>query len=157
MEVEVTKSKADIARRYLIGTDPDQDESEDELSREDTTWEWIYGNIDKSEVLEAEKENDRPMRDCTKSIGEEKATRRSIVGARNGGFECFVGDILRLKADRNESWIALLVEFVDDDNEDEKCANFLWFSSPKDIRNKAKRRNDALPVRLSLIISNGTS
>lgn len=66
-----------------------------------------------------------------------------IVGARIGQFECRVGDCVLLKADgSNEAWVALICEFVDDDDDGEKAANFMWFSTEKEIRNKDKKRSD---------------
>lgn len=52
-----------------------------------------------------------------------------------------------LKADgSNEAWIALICEFVEDDGEGEKAANFMWFSSEKEIRSRDKKRSDYYPV-----------
>jgi origin recognition complex subunit 1 len=59
-----------------------------------------------------------------------------------GRFECHIGDCVLLKADgSNEAWVALICEFVEDEDGD-KAANFMWFSSEKEIRNKEKKRMD---------------
>jgi origin recognition complex subunit 1 len=86
---------------------------------------------------------------------------RRIVGARMGDFQCLLGDTVLLKAADNESWVGLIHEFFeqdavdgseydDDDNygngQRDKMARFLWFNSPHEIRNRNKRRTDALTV-----------
>ena len=58
-----------------------------------------------------------------------------------------LGDAVSLKAARNEQWVALITEFPPDEMEEEKGARFMWFTSPKEIRNKLKRRTDAMSVR----------
>lgn len=102
-----------------------REDSDDELGLEDHPWEWIYS---------------------TKSRGPS-----AIVGARMGNFECRLGDCVLLKAEGNkEAWIGLICDFQEEEDEDdehgemEMCANFMWFSTEKEIRNKAKKRTDAL-------------
>jgi len=51
-----------------------------------------------------------------------------------------------LKAENNEAWVGIICAFFDDEEQDEKMANFMWFSTPREIRNKMKRRSDALDV-----------
>ena len=124
------KSKAERARQYLSGGGVAREDSDDELGLDDHPWEWIYSQEPK------------------KGAGGE----RDIVGARMGDFECMVGDCVLLKAEgTNEAWIGLICTFEegDDDEEEEggvKAANFMWFSTEREIRNKQKKRTDALPV-----------
>ena len=118
-------SKAERARRYLREGGVARDDSDDELGFEDHPWEWIY--------------SEQTAKSASKS--------QSIVGARMGDFQCMVGDCVLLKAEGNgEAWIGLICNFEEDeDGEDEKAANFMWFSTEREIRNKQKKRTDALP------------
>lgn len=119
------KNKADRAKKYLIAGGISREDSDDELGLEDFPWQWIYSD-------ETEDQPSKP---------------RSIVGARMGDFQCLVGDSVLLKAEGNkEAWIGLICNFEDDEEEGEMVANFMWFSTDKEIRNKQKRRTDALPV-----------
>lgn len=113
-------TKAERARQYLSVGGVAREDSDDELGLEDYPWQWIYAK-DKS--------------------------KQEIIGARMGNFECRIGDCVLLKADgTNEAWIGLICNFEDDDEDDEMAANFMWFSTEKEIRNKQKKRTDALPV-----------
>lgn len=121
-----TKSKAERARRYLSVGGVAREDSDDELGLEDLPWEWIYSE------------------EPAKSPDDE----RDIVGACMGDFQCMIGDCVLLKAEgTNEAWIGLICTFEEDDD-GEKAANFMWFSTEREIRNKQKKRTDALPVRL---------
>ena len=129
----ISHTKAAQARRLLSGR---YEESEDELAGDDGQWQWIYSN-------DADKH---------------------IEGARLGSrFQCKLGDCVSLKADGSkEAWIAIICDFLEEDTETEeppeKMANFMWFSSEKEIRNKQKKRTDILMVctsprcRLSLTL-----
>lgn len=124
---EAQAAKAERARQYLSGGGVIRDDSDDELGLEDHPWQWIYSEEKGSKNDEAE-----------------------IVGARMGAFECMIGDCVLLKAGGiHEAWIGLICEFQDNEDEDEKLAHFMWFSTDREIRNKAKKRNDALPVSLN--------
>lgn len=119
-----TKSKAERARQYLSVGGVTREDSDDELGLEDLPWEWIY----------------------SKEPAKRSSDDRDIVGARMGDFRCMVGDCVLLKAEgTNEAWIGLICTFEEDDD-GEKAANFMWFSTEKEIRNKQKKRTDALPV-----------
>ena len=117
-------TKAARAKQYLSGGGVAREDSDDELGLEDHPWQWIYS----------------PDQDRTKGQPE-------IIGARMGDFQCTVGDCVLLKAEggANEAWIGLICEFQDDE-QDEKAANFMWFSTEREIRNKQKKRTDSLPV-----------
>ena len=119
-----TKSKAERARQYLSVGGVAREDSDDELGLEDLPWEWVHST------------------EPAKSGDDE----REIVGARMGDFQCMVGDCVLLKAEgTNEAWIGLICTFEEDDD-GEKAANFMWFSTEREIRNKQKKRTDALPV-----------
>lgn len=111
-------SKIAQARKYLSGGGVLREDSDDELGDEDHPWEWIH---DKG--------------------------GSSIIGARNGDFECFLGDAVLLKApSSNEAWVAILHDFMEGEAEDsdgdvtiEKQASMMWFVSEKEITSKRKR------------------
>lgn len=110
-----------------------REDSDDELGIDDLPWEWIY-NVQDQDRANDDAQTDRKRR---------KVTGNKIVGARMGTFECRIGDTVLLKADgSNEAWVAIICEFVDDDGEGEKAANFMWFSTEKEIRNRDKKRTD---------------
>ncbi|KAG5786982.1 hypothetical protein H9Q69_013949 [Fusarium xylarioides] len=116
-----------------------QDLSDDELADVELSWQWIYNSTPTTERGDGT-QSDRKRR---------KVTGDRIVGARIGQFECRIGDTVMLKADgSNEAWIALICEFVEDDGEGEKAANFMWFSSEKEIRSRDKKRSDYYPNEL---------
>ncbi|KAK5987675.1 Origin recognition complex subunit 1 [Cladobotryum mycophilum] len=131
MPGQVSKAGAEPARkrnRTLTGIS--REHSDDELG-DDLPWEWIYAG----ESTEPNEATDGERR-------KKKATNK-IVGARTGTFECRIGDIVMLKADRsNEVWVAIIGEFVEDDGDGDLAANFMWFSTEKEIRNKTKKRTD---------------
>ena len=116
-------AKAERARKYLSGGGVIRDDSDDELGLDDHPWEWLYDEHKGS-----------------------KNSEKDIVGARMSTFECMIGDCVLLKAEgTHEAWIGLICDF-EDDEEDGKMANFMWFSTDREIRNKQKKRNDALSV-----------
>lgn len=118
-------AKAERARKYLSGGGVIRDDSDDELGLEDHPWQWVYDKRKDSKNEETD-----------------------IVGARMGAFECMIGDCVLVKAEgTHEAWIGLICDFQDDE-EDGKMADFMWFSTDREIRNKQKKRNDALPVSL---------
>ena len=121
-EMKSQLSKAERARQLLSGGGVIREDSDDELGYDDYPWEWIY----------AEDVN---------SKDEEK----QIIGARMGSFECRIGECVLLKAEgTHEAWIGLICDF--EGNDEGMMANFMWFSTEREIRNKQKKRTDALPV-----------
>ena len=116
-------TKAQRARQYLKEGGVFREDSDDELGLEDHPWEWIY----------------------SESTPKKNGVVPEIVGARMGDFQCMIGDCVLLKAEGNgEAWIGLICQFQDDE-EDQKMANFMWFSTEREIRNKQKKRMDFLP------------
>ncbi|OTA51924.1 P-loop containing nucleoside triphosphate hydrolase protein [Hypoxylon sp. EC38] len=110
-----------------------RDDSDDELGIDDHPWEWIYRRKQLPDSIAKRKRNDQ----------------QGIVGARMGTFECYVGDCVLLKADgSNEAWVAIITEFREEDEDGDKAANFLWFSTEKEIRNSDRKRTDFLPNEL---------
>lgn len=122
-----------------------RDDSDDELGVEDYPWEWIYaddntfGGKDKSL-------GDNETASRKRKASELEPKEQLIVGAKMGSFQCRIGDAVLLKAEGNEAWVGLICDLFDDDDEGEKMANFMWFSTPKEIRNKVKKRTDAVDV-----------
>lgn len=119
-------------KRRLPGVE--REDSDDELGSDDLPWEWIYNVQEPERPTPDEPQSERKRR---------KVTGNKIIGARMGDFECKIGDCVLLKADgSNEAWVGIICEFIEDDGEDDKAANFMWFSSEKEIRNKDKKRRD---------------
>jgi len=117
-------TKVERARQYLSGGGVTREDSDDELGFDDHPWQWIYSNDRRGKNGEPE-----------------------IIGARMGNFQCMIGDCVLLKAEgTGGAWIGLICDFQDDNEDDEKAANFMWFSTEREIRNKQKKRTDALPV-----------
>lgn len=121
--------------RYLPGVT--REDSDDELGTDDYPWEWIY---------EAEVADPEPAEESGRKRKRTTTQPAHIVGARMGKFECYLGDTMLLKAEgSHEAWVAIICDFVTDED-GEKAANFLWFSSPHEIRSPRKR-TDFLEVR----------
>lgn len=115
-----------------------REDSDDELGTDDYPWEWVYA--------------DRPDSSQNKEDGLARKRKRvtddepHIVGARMGSFVCDLGDIVLLKAEGSgDAWVGIICDFQEDED-GEKAANFMWFSSQSEIRNKDKKRTDFLPV-----------
>ncbi|MCJ1314348.1 Origin recognition complex, subunit 1 [Agyrium rufum] len=101
-----------------------RDDSDDELGNVDHPWEWIYDNEEADELV--------------------------IIGAYMGDFRCYIGDAVLLKAESpiKEAWVGLISSFIEVEEDGEKQARFMWFSSEQEIRNQAKKRKDAYPNEL---------
>lgn len=151
-------SKVERARRYLSSGGVAREDSDDELGLEDLPWEWVYEQreqgLDNKSASLGEEDNtvlefsvsNSKSRKRKASHGKVHESEERIIGARMGNFECRIGDCVLLKADgNNEAWVGLICEFMDDETEG-KVANFMWFSTEKEIRNKEKKRQDYMPV-----------
>lgn len=132
------------ARQYLKGSGVTREDSDDELGTEDHPWEWIYDSHSTHQSKDGGRDGSN-KRTATAAFSES-----AIVGARMGKFECKLGDAVLLKADGSEAWVGIITHFFEDEAGDgEKMANFMWFSTPREIRNKLKRRTDAFDVCVS--------
>ena len=121
-----------------------RDDSDDELGIDDYPWEWVYDTSDDAHFLTKESED---VTEPGRKRRREGAARQSIVGARMGTFSCSIGDCVLLKAEgSNEAWVGIIHEFVEDDEDGDKAANFLWFSTEKEIRKSDRKRTDFLWV-----------
>jgi origin recognition complex subunit 1 len=129
-----SRSNAERARRWLSSGRVARDDSDDELGYDDLPWEWIYAQDDSDSTLQVSKKRKREPDD-------------RIVGAQMGSFKCRVGDTVLLKAADNQAWVGIICEFGDDED-GEKSANFMWLSSPAEIRNKQKKKTDFFWVGL---------
>jgi origin recognition complex subunit 1 len=138
----VKRSRAEQARQYLTGGAVLREDSDDELGYEDHPWEWIYDEHANDDSPANGQDGTPRKRKAAASFQE-----RRIVGARMGNFRCSVGDAVLLKAEGNHAWVGIICEFIDDLEEEEKMARFLWFASEQEIRNQSKKRTDFLPVR----------
>ncbi|KAJ4296505.1 Origin recognition complex, subunit 1 [Kalmusia sp. IMI 367209] len=135
------QSRVEKARQILSGGAILREDSDDELGYEDLPWEWIYEDTADAPAAQ----NVTPRKRKAAATG---PTQR-IVGARMGSFVCKLGDAVFLKAEGNQAWVGLICDFFDDDDEEnEKMAKFMWFSSEKEIRNKSTKRTDVLPNEL---------
>ncbi|KAI1387033.1 P-loop containing nucleoside triphosphate hydrolase protein [Hypoxylon trugodes] len=121
-------------RSSAVVTGIARDDSDDELGIDDHPWEWIYPQSEPSDSTTKRKRN----------------SQHDIIGARMGTFECYVGDCVLLKAEEssNEAWVAIIAEFREEDEDGDKAANFLWFSTEKEIRKSDRKRTDFLPNEL---------
>ncbi|GKT39930.1 origin recognition complex subunit 1 [Colletotrichum spaethianum] len=119
-----------------------RDDSDDELGVDDLPWEWIHDSTDLG----------LPEHTGNDASNSRKRKRTSvvarIVGAQMGNFVCHIGDCVLLKAEGSkEAWVAIICDFLEEDD-GEKAASFMWFSTEKEIRNKERKRSDALPNEL---------
>lgn len=137
------RTRLEKARQYLAGGAVFREDSDDELGLDDHPWEWIYEDGDAAQTSQ----NGTPRK--RKAAGASTSLGRRIVAARMGSFTCRLGDAVLLKAEGSAAWVGIICDFLEDEEEGEKMAKFLWFSSEKEIRNKASKRTDFLPVRRS--------
>lgn len=157
--------KIERAKQYLSGGGVTREDSDDELGKEDYPWEWIYENTGKAieeeedgidnedniaDLLNAEATAQPAHSGRKRKIARkaEQGAQLKMIGARMGDFECKVGDCVLLKAEgTNEAWVGIICEFIEEDD-GEMAANFMWFATEKEIRNKEKKRMDFMQVRL---------
>lgn len=132
------RSRLEQARQHLSGGAVPREDSDDELGYEDHPWEWVYADGDEAHT--AQNATPRKRKAAPSSLG------RRIVGAHMGNFSCRRGDIVFLKAEGSQAWVGLICDFFEDEEEGEKMAKFMWFSSEREIRNKSTKRTDFLPV-----------
>jgi origin recognition complex subunit 1 len=132
------RTRLEQARQFLSGGAVPRDDSDDELGYEDFPWEWIYAESGETQTAQDETPRKRKAAPA--------ASHQRIVGARMGNFVCKQGDAVLLKAEGNQAWVGLICDFFEDEEEGEKMAKFMWFSSEKEIRNKSTKRTDFLPV-----------
>lgn len=112
-----------------------REDSDDELGVDDLPWEWIY----QDQAEEPKGNEDGTSARKRKRVAEDEP---QIVGARMGSFTCNLGDIVFLKAEGSgEAWVAIICDFLENEDGD-KVASFMWFSSQNEIRNKQKKRTD---------------
>ncbi|GME24904.1 origin recognition complex subunit orc1 [Neofusicoccum parvum] len=143
------QTRTERARQWLKGGGVLREDSDDELGVEDHPWEWLYdanGSGDNHDD-----DNATPRKRAARAKKDPRP-KRGIIGARMGNFECRIGDTVMLKAEGNEAWVGIVCDLFDgkdeDTEEEEKMANFMWFSTPKEIRNKARRRTDYMDNEL---------
>ncbi|KAI1435042.1 P-loop containing nucleoside triphosphate hydrolase protein [Xylaria sp. CBS 124048] len=113
-------------------SDDDSDNgSDDDL---DNDWQWIQGAA-----------NSQPA-------GPRRDNAPQIIGARNGEHEFYVGDCVQLESDSaTQIWAAVIIDFIEADENGNMAADFLWFSSESEIRNGPRKRTDFLPNELYII------
>ncbi|GJC87320.1 hypothetical protein ColLi_10158 [Colletotrichum liriopes] len=127
-------------RQSARSTGVARDDSDDELGVDDLPWEWIYDPAETG--IHDHAGNNAPNRRKRKRTSDEA----HMKGARMGNFQCHVGDCVLLKAEGSkEAWVAIICEFLEEED-GEKAASFMWFSTEKEIRNKERKRLDSLPA-----------
>ncbi|KAF1946081.1 origin recognition complex subunit 1 [Clathrospora elynae] len=134
--------RAEKVRQFLSDGAVLREDSDDELGYEDHPWEWLYDDNGADDAQSAKHATPRKRKAAPASPG------RRIVGARMGSFRCRVGDAVLLKAEGNQAWVGIVCDFHEDEEDEEKMARFLWFSSEKEISNQNKKRTDFLPNEL---------
>jgi origin recognition complex subunit 1 len=152
------RARSNPASGYLEGTGVTREDSDDELGNEDHPWQWIYQDEQQPQETVDGRSYSLSLDEEATSLPTGKSKKRSrqdehdstsmdnVIGARMGSFECKIGDCVLLKAEgNNEAWVGLICEFVMDEEEG-LMANFMWFSTEKEIRNKAKKRKDFMQV-----------
>lgn len=116
-----------------------REDSDDELGLDDHPWEWVYADSNQT----PQTQNGTASRKRKRTV----EGKQEIIGARMGSFHCSVGDTVLLKAEgTGEAWVGIICGFLEDD-EGDKVADFMWFSSEREIRNKQKKRTDNVWVR----------
>ncbi|KAK2001729.1 ATPase [Colletotrichum falcatum] len=129
-------------RQSARSTGVARDDSDDELGVDDFPWEWIHDstNANSPEETVSGSSHGRKRRRVNMEA--------HVKGARMGNFECYIGDCVLLKAEGSkEAWVAIICDFLEQDD-GEKAASFMWFSTEKEIRNKERKRLDFLPNEL---------
>jgi origin recognition complex subunit 1 len=127
-----------------------REDSDDELGDEDHPWDWIYAP-EPDNKDEAETNGASPTKSSRRRSSRPAKKRPTIVGARMGTFECYLGQVVLLKSpEPGKDWVGIITEFVEEEDEDEdqiiKSANIMWFASPDEfLSTRNKRRADALP------------
>ncbi|KAI0398418.1 P-loop containing nucleoside triphosphate hydrolase protein [Xylariaceae sp. FL0594] len=112
---------------------------DDEAELNSDEWEWIYQS--------------QPSQSGSGRSRRESSTRQ-IVGARNGEYEFRVGDCAILESEgANQVWVAIIMRFVEADEDGDMAADFLWFSPESEIRNGPRKRTDFLPNELYITTS----
>jgi len=120
------------------GDDVDMSDREDQQSSDegvDDEWQWITAAAPAT-----------PSSARKRKRGGDGDNRQRIVGASRGDAEYHIGDCVLLRADgQADSWVAIVSDFVERDEDGDQAANFLWFANEKEIRNKNRKRTDFLP------------
>lgn len=141
--IQVKMAPRKKSSRRLMGVA--RDDSDDELGADDHPWEWVYASSGPSQS---------PSTAAGPGLESGRKRKREdvpqeIVGARMGKLECRVGDCVLLKAEgSNEPWVAIIEEFIESDEDGDKAAKFLWFSTEKELRNRERKRTDYLWVSI---------
>jgi len=111
--------KAERTRKLLDGSNRKGADSDEE----DAPWEWIYEEDGEGS---ADERGDTATKNKRKRRNAVRTQERRIVGAKTGGLKCEVGDIVLISPDGGGAdWIGIIMEFVDDDDEEEMAAKFL--------------------------------
>lgn len=113
------------------------DHDQSSTDEADAEWQWITAPAPTPSRPESARKRKRD------------GDRERIIGASRGDAEYHIGDCVLLRADgQADSWVAIISDFVERDEDGDQAANFLWFANEKEIRNKNRKRTDFLPVSI---------
>ncbi|ESZ89595.1 hypothetical protein SBOR_10016 [Sclerotinia borealis F-4128] len=153
--------RAENARKRLAGGRPVREESdEEEESGGAAEWEWIYEDDTFEEAVSPSQTNAKESKSAaankTRRLLRGTGTKR-IIGAKAGKIICKIADCVLINNDTsNTNWVGVISGFEEDEGYDENAesyldimkANIWWFSSPKDIHSKTRKRPDLLENEL---------
>ena len=130
------------SRKWLSKGGLAREDSDDELGDEDHPWQWIYDDNTNTEIKGGSSRKRK-----ANALAQDA---RTPIGARMGRFHVRIGDAVLLKSpEQGKDWAGLVCAFsdIDEDEEEEMCANIQWFCSPAELAGskKSKGRIDALP------------
>ncbi|KAI9644476.1 Origin recognition complex, subunit 1 [Ciborinia camelliae] len=171
--------RAENARKRLAGGLTVREESDEEGEPdEDDEWEWIYEDENSEEAVSTSQTNGRGGESAaikrTRRLSRDTGARR-IIGAKAGKTVCKIADCVLINNDTsNSNWVGVISGFEEDEGYDENAESYLdimkakiwWFSSPKDIHSKMRKRSDFLenelyissdPDTISLATINGVA
>lgn len=144
-------NKARNARKCLAGSRTVREESV-----EDAEWKWIYKEENSESPSQIDtKEGEGSATKRTRRVSKGTGTRR-IIGAKLGKAICKISDcVLIHNGSSTTDWVGIISGFEEDEGYDENAESYLdvmkanvwWFSSPKDIHSKTRKRSDFLDVR----------
>lgn len=129
-----TNTHSTRGRKRAFSAAVASEDSDNHSEAGEVSWEWLYST---EQPDNGEKgDGDRKRRKV--------AASSKIVGARHGDFECHIGDTVILKTSdvSNGAWVAIICDFREDSETGEMSANFMWFLTEKEIRNKGRKRED---------------
>lgn len=164
-ESKTRSRKAENARKQVADNSTVKEESdEEEESDDEAEWQWLYEKDNSEEVASPSQTNAKGGGSAatkrTRRLSKGTENRR-IIGAKAGNTICKIADCVLINNDTsNTNWVGVISGFEEDEGYDENAesyldimkANIWWFSSPKDIHSKTRKRSDFLEVSIPILI-----